>query len=324
MDKINQPFYSIIVPTYNVEEYIAQCIESVLNQSYRSLELILIDDESTDRTYEICSYFRRRDKRVRLFKLEHGGQARARNKGIDESSGEYVTFLDSDDFWNLNHLERHHKCLNDCDMCIANSQGLFYDKTVKFLKLFPFSEEINNMSLKQQKEFVFSLNNLLPGATVLTSYKKKFLNNKKIRFDEKLSCSEDLNFFLDAILYAESIQFYGQDFYYYRCDNRNSTLHTMDSKKITDRVEVYKKWFDYYSLSKNEKKYIIDKLARDFNVVFWDVYQMARKNKGFKKNVARFKELEYIYNSQKKSFKGYYFERYLLFPLKYWYHQLKG
>ena len=89
---------SIIIPVYNVEEYIEQCIQSVINQTYKKLEIILIDDGSLDKSGKICDAYADRDKRIIVIHKENGGLSDARNKGIDIASGEYITFVDSDDY----------------------------------------------------------------------------------------------------------------------------------------------------------------------------------------------------------------------------------
>ena len=88
---------SVIVPVYKVEKYLNQCIESVVAQSYRNLEIILVDDGSPDRCPEICDMWVKKDARVRVIHKKNGGVSDARNVGLDESRGEYVLFVDSDD-----------------------------------------------------------------------------------------------------------------------------------------------------------------------------------------------------------------------------------
>ena len=91
--------FSIIIPVYNVQDYLVQCVDSILIQSYRNFELILIDDGSPDQSGEICDRYAQQDKRVRVIHKSNAGPSDARNTGIDQSSGDYLIFLDSDDFW---------------------------------------------------------------------------------------------------------------------------------------------------------------------------------------------------------------------------------
>ena len=97
-DFFNKPTISIIVPVYKVEPYIRQCVESVLGQTYSNFELILVDDGSPDSCGAICDEYAEKDSRVRVIHQENGGVSAARNAGLDIMKGEYVAFIDSDDF----------------------------------------------------------------------------------------------------------------------------------------------------------------------------------------------------------------------------------
>ena len=101
---------SIIIPAYNAADYLAQTIESVLNQTYSDFELILIDDGSTDRTREIIKDYQCKDARIKYFYKENGGVSSARNLGLQKATGDFVSFLDSDDLWDRRFLESmYHK-----------------------------------------------------------------------------------------------------------------------------------------------------------------------------------------------------------------------
>lgn len=91
------PFISIIVPVYNSDRYLENCLDSILQQTYTDLEIILIDDGSTDKSLQICEAYAEKDKRIKVFIKENGGQCSARNLGLDKASGKYISFIDSDD-----------------------------------------------------------------------------------------------------------------------------------------------------------------------------------------------------------------------------------
>ena len=93
-----EPLITVICPAYNVEKYIKKCVDSIQNQTYKNLEILLIDDGSTDTTGRICDEFARNDKRIRVFHKENGGLSSARNLGLDNAHGEYLAFVDSDDY----------------------------------------------------------------------------------------------------------------------------------------------------------------------------------------------------------------------------------
>ena len=97
--------FAVIVPVYNVEQYLEKCILSILNQSYRDFELILIDDGSTDRSGEICDVYCSKDSRIKVIHQNNSGLSNARNKGIREATSDYLVFVDSDDWIDSNSLE---------------------------------------------------------------------------------------------------------------------------------------------------------------------------------------------------------------------------
>ena len=104
MMNLENPLISVIVPVYNVEQYLKTCVDSVLNQSYKNWELILVDDGSPDNCPQICDIYVAKDDRVKVIHKENGGASSARNAALDIATGEYITFLDSDDFWHNDYL----------------------------------------------------------------------------------------------------------------------------------------------------------------------------------------------------------------------------
>lgn len=119
---MNKETVSVIIPIYNDEKYLKQCVESVLTQTYTDLEVILIDDGSTDSTPEICENYRQKDKRVRVLHKTNGGVGSSRNAGLAMATGEYVLFVDHDDWLGKRHIESLHRLLkeNDADIAACN------------------------------------------------------------------------------------------------------------------------------------------------------------------------------------------------------------
>ena len=102
---MNDFLISVIVPVYNREMYLERCVRSIMNQTYQNLEILLVDDGSTDGSGEICERLAKEDKRIRVFHKENGGSSSARNLGIREAKGEYLGFIDSDDYIELDMYE---------------------------------------------------------------------------------------------------------------------------------------------------------------------------------------------------------------------------
>lgn len=130
----NRPMVSVIVPVYNVEKYLEECIESVLAQSFTDYELLLIDDGSTDSSGDLCDQIAQRDTRIRVFHKSNGGLSSARNKGMDEAEGDWIIFLDSDDKWaDKDGLGRlfDYATRNNLDALRFEYQGMNDDMTVR-------------------------------------------------------------------------------------------------------------------------------------------------------------------------------------------------
>ncbi|MGN0559353.1 MAG: glycosyltransferase family 2 protein [Acutalibacteraceae bacterium] len=119
---------SIIVPVFNVEKYLPRCIDSIVNQSYEQLEIILVDDGSPDRCPEICEEWAKKDTRIRVIHKQNGGQASARNRGLDIAKGDYVTFIDSDDYLHPDFISTLYKALTENNAEIAICSANFVDE----------------------------------------------------------------------------------------------------------------------------------------------------------------------------------------------------
>ena len=119
---MSKPLLSIIVPVYNVEKYIERCIKSILNQSFTNFELILVDDGSPDNCGKICDEYKKKDSRIKVIHKKNGGLSDARNAGIERAKGEYIAFVDSDDFINKYMYEILYKNAKkwDADISICN------------------------------------------------------------------------------------------------------------------------------------------------------------------------------------------------------------
>lgn len=157
---------SIIVPVYNVEEYLKQCLDSILEQTYHNWELILVNDGTTDSSGQICQEYAEKDARIRYFEKENGGLSDARNYGIEQAQGEYLTFVDSDDFLDASHLSILYNALvnNDADISIANytnyqtSTATFYLHTFGdyYEKIYTSEELIDDLSILERNDLSFS------------------------------------------------------------------------------------------------------------------------------------------------------------------------
>lgn len=227
---------SIIVPVYNVEEYLGQCIESVLNQSYQNLEIILIDDGSTDNSGLICDEYKKRDQRIQVIHKKNGGQSSARNVGLNIAKGCYVGFVDSDDWIEQNMYEILHKniCLYDAD--IATCSYILEYKEIN-MSVAAFKKPIVKLFEKKDEKMLLKsfLNHKLYFSGPWDKlYRKNIFNN--IRFPEN-QFYEDNYIALEVMLKAERIVVGDGQYYHYR-QNINSTTKSYSEKKYQDAIKA--------------------------------------------------------------------------------------
>lgn len=228
---------SIIVPVYQVENYIRQCIDSILNQTFRDFELILVDDGSRDNSGAICDEYARRDARIRVLHTENRGAAAARNVGLDNAGGEYVAFVDSDDYIAENMIDRMYQAIRNAeyDLVICN-----------FLHIFPeekddFSPEISdiNMEISGRTVLAQQKNQKNYGLwTVVWNklYKKSVLGH--LRFPEGKFFEDE--FFSDQLyLRCGSILVLPDVLYYYRVWG-DSTMNTQKTRNYLDLIDAFR------------------------------------------------------------------------------------
>ena len=182
------PFFSIIVPVYRVEQYLHQCIESVLAQTFKDYELILIDDGSPDNSPQICDEYRAEHAQIRVIHQKNKGLSAARNKGMMLAEGKYVMFLDSDDFWDdIYALDHLYKNLYDSkiDILIMNSKK-FYQNINKYSAEKHHYQKVKKYGMRQLLE-----RNLYVACAWDKIIKREFLRTNKLKFVEG-QLSEDV------------------------------------------------------------------------------------------------------------------------------------
>ena len=210
---------SIIIPVYNVEQYISKCIESVINSTFQDYELILVDDGSTDESGEICDVYAAKDNRIKVIHQENGGVSYARNIGMNNSSADWITFIDSDDYVSPTYIERLFEAVEaypEADYIHAGCT-LFGDNHETSIEY-----EYENL-YSADKNILFSEFRGLPFAKL---FRKEIIIKYHIVFDEHLKAQEDLLFNLDYIIHVNAYVFMSMYEYYHRTDNMSSIMHT--------------------------------------------------------------------------------------------------
>ena len=203
------PKLSIIVPVYKVEQYINKCIDSILNQTFTDFELILVDDGSPDNCGKICDEYAQKDKRVRVIHKENGGVSSARNLGIDEVKGEYIGFVDSDDFIDANMYQEMLDFLevNDLDIVCTDTYVVHGDRK-KFRPRY-----LEDKIFENGTAITENLNGNLDNAVWNKIYKKKMIADIRFPLNRRF---EDVATVYKWIFNARKVGYLSKPHYYYR------------------------------------------------------------------------------------------------------------
>ena len=204
------PLISVIVPVYNVEKYLCKCLDSIISQSYKNLEIILVDDGAQDNSGKICDEYAQKDSRITVLHTENGGLSAARNKGLDIITGEYVAFVDSDDYIACNMIEKLFETLtaNNADISICNPIHVFDDQKAKFDTA--DKESVVYSPVEAIKEMWYQTS-FLPSAWAKLFKADIF---KDIRYTEGI-IFEDIDIMHEVFIKADKIAYLPQGLYAY-------------------------------------------------------------------------------------------------------------
>lgn len=247
--------FSIIVPIYNVEKYLRQCIESVLGQTYRNFELILVDDGSLDNCPSMCDEYAERDDRIIVIHQENKGLPAARNTGIKRAQGDYLMHLDGDDFWDANYLAKVQPIIekDKRDIYLGNSRYDYTETSCRRVVLYPM-EEAKGKTYSELLRLFFSGMNYMPSAICHNIYKTSFIKKNNFYLNEKLTWSEDADNFFRIFFATKNIGFFDYTFYYYRKDNQNAMTRNPRKEHLLSNIRVNKTWFYYVKNTNWDKK----------------------------------------------------------------------
>ncbi|MEG2204628.1 MAG: glycosyltransferase [Oscillospiraceae bacterium] len=239
---MSQPLVSVIIPIYNAAPYLARCLESVRRQRYQNLEIILANDGSSDVSLPICEMYARADGRILVIDKENGGVSETRNFAIDVAKGEYIQFVDSDDWLDENAtrllVERAEE--TQSDLVIAHYCRVDKDK----IGVYGF---LNETGVLSQEAFARQLMeepaSFYYGVMWNKLYRSELIHRHRIRCSEELVWSEDFLFNLEYIRYAQRFCALQTPIYYYY---KNDTSITATKMGLLNTMEVKRSLFMYY------------------------------------------------------------------------------
>lgn len=245
------PKVSIIIPVYNVEKYLDRCMNSVLNQTLKDIEIILVDDGSTDHCPQMCDAYAEKDSRIKVIHKKNAGLGMARNTGLDYVTGEYVTFIDSDDYISEKTCEicYHNITENLADVCIhgfvnVNEKGEEFPKVNPLKHSVIQGEEVIDtvlLGMIAAKEDYYK-DTYIGMSVCICLYLRELIEQHHVRFcSEREYISEDLIFQMTMIPYAKKVVTIEDTLYYY-CENGNNA--SLTKKYAPDKFQRYKKLYN--------------------------------------------------------------------------------
>ena len=250
-----EPKISIIVPVYNAQKTIARCIESILNQDYKDFELLLIDDGSKDDSGNICDGYAGQDERVRVIHKENSGVSDTRNLALKEAVGEYLQFLDADDWItpNATRLLVESMESNNCDMVIADFYRVIGERLSHKGSIDEDGvlsrENFANLMMENPADFYY-------GVLWNKLYKKEIIEKHHLNMNPKISWCEDFMFNLEYIRYCENIYVLQVPIYYYVKTKGSLVSQSMTlAKTIRTKLMVFEYYNEFYKQVLSEEEY---------------------------------------------------------------------
>lgn len=314
---------SVIVPVYNAEEFLDQCIESVINQSYQKIELILVNDGSTDNSEKICQKYARADKRIKVIPQKNKGSAAARNTGLRQARGEFVFFLDADDFIKKNTLKilisKYYQY--QADLVMGNfskleNNGQIVKQNVAFQPDDPPFKGKTKVLTKAEiggyvRHFLKHPSNHLISYCWGRLYQLAIIKKNRIIANEKMRLFEDFVFNLEYLEHTKNLVFVNQPLYTYRMHNvhLSASMAIIKAESLLHDMEVFKlKATEFLRRAKGMKPMMIKKEighALTHYVIIFLVRTCRQVNQANRKKIKG--EIEKIINAPifRESLQGY-------------------
>lgn len=287
MDKL----VSVIVPIYNTEKELTRCIDSIVNQTYTNLEIILVNDGSTDNSKTICDNYEKIDNRIIVFHQKNSGVSSARNKGLELSSGDKIVFIDSDDYIELNYIENLMDYSN-YDLVVSGYK--FISNKVREYKPVSntYTDEIIRIIVKKEYQ-------LFIGVPCLKLYDSNIIKKNNIKFDITMNYGEDTCFVYNYIKYIKNLKFDSKA-YYNNCIREGSLSRKIINDPWDNMYKVFKTGIELYDDKKIYQKEITEIFLRAFKITCNQLLNSKTNKKDFIKNIKEIKNIEeYSYITNK-------------------------
>ena len=274
---------SIIVPVYNTSKYLGQCIDSIVCQYQYDFEIILVNDGSTDNSGQICNFYADKYNFIKVIHKDNGGLSDARNIGIQQAVGDYILFVDSDDYIYKEGFIEINKTLKEN----PNVDVIFLDavKVYDDGKIIPLGDGYKKKYIynKTQEEVLEHIANLpkFPGSACTKLVKRKLIEDNKLYFQKNL-LSEDIDWTVRLLLSAKTFNYCENNFYFYRQNREGSITNTVSMKHLYSLLYIIKKWS--LDISNNEptnkyQKYINSFMAYEYVILLYLYGKMSKPDR---------------------------------------------
>ena len=297
---------SVIIPVFNASLYIQKCITSLINQSYSNIEVICVDNNSTDNSLQILKQLQSQDNRVKIFSNAIKGASATRNKGLAEASGKYIVFVDSDDWVGVDYVKNLYEAIesNNVDMiCSVINQVLSKEEI--------FTDEWSNYSLFGKYNIIYTADDLLNRFGLLYTgpvgkiFKKNIIDKYNLKFNENLIIGEDTVFNLTYMLVNTNSTFLlinNADYYYFQ--RSNSIIHNIDNKVFLSIFDQHKAIKNLLIIHNNLDKYIN---ALNNHIIFEGGYFLSKTTslKYYKNLIDEYKNMDNLVPFTERTLKIY-------------------
>lgn len=275
---------SVIVPVYNVEKYLSNCLDSIINQSYSDIEIILIDDGSTDNSGHICDMYSLKDKRVRVIHQKNKGVSNARNVGLKISKGQYISFVDSDDVICSWHIE-----------CLLNVLIKEHSDFIRGSIVDSIDDAVTRPAVYTNIEFIEHeiLSKKFLGVVWMSLFDSSIIKLNSLKFDENIYNLEDMLFLAQYLAFCKKVVLYRSNSYQYIYRNDSSSNKRYSNKMLTGLEAMEKMQFIFEDNGLYELKSRLQFFKQ--RVRFWLLIRMQESNvqnedfyyvlKQFRKNI---------------------------------------
>lgn len=286
------PKYSFVIPVYQVEQYLDDCVTSILRQTYTDYEIILIDDGSRDKSGDMCDDYASMHKNIRVIHQDNAGAAASRNVGIRSAFGEYVIFVDSDDYWDdLQGLEKIDALMHeDVDVVVFASKNLYSNSGEIVNDRYYYPAQLNAMEPQLCLEYLID-HDLLNMSAAKKAIRRDFLVNNKLFFQQGIR-SEDVEWGLRLANSLPRYRFLNEKLYVYR-HRSNSVTTTVDEKHMEDYLGIICKFVNYNYCNSEVRHYLLSYVAYQYALLL--AYVTLLKPSRKKEMLTELKEYNFLF-----------------------------